>query len=174
MMETETDSETSDNDAIFKELESEKTSLVVDWLEVCSIDLLGFEAFRSICCLRLQLIRNLGSFLIWLLQWLIPGYLEASSFSWISLQRLWTLAVFHFPDLFTIGRTPWMSNQLVTRFLPKHRTAQTQNNHMYTRNIHTLSGIRTHDHRVRASEDGSCLRPLSYRDWHLRLCSIER
>jgi hypothetical protein len=40
---------------------------------------------------------------------------------------------------------------------PKHRI-----------NVHTkhpcLSGIRTHDHSVRASEDSSCLRPLGYRD----------
>jgi hypothetical protein len=31
-------------------------------------------------------------------------------------------------------------------------------------NIHALSGIQTHDHSVRASEDSSCLRPLAYRD----------
>jgi hypothetical protein len=36
--------------------------------------------------------------------------------------------------------------------------------HIYTANIHAVNGIRTHDHRVRASEDISCLRPLSYRD----------
>jgi hypothetical protein len=30
--------------------------------------------------------------------------------------------------------------------------------------IHALSGIRTHDHSVRASEDSSCLRPRGHRD----------
>jgi hypothetical protein len=36
-----------------------------------------------------------------------------------------------FPDLFTIGRTPWTCDELVARPLPKHRTAQTQNKHIY-------------------------------------------
>jgi hypothetical protein len=48
---------------------------------------------------------------------------------------LWALASFQFPDLFTIGRTPWTSDQLVARPLPKHRTAQTQIKHIYTPNI---------------------------------------
>jgi hypothetical protein len=61
-----------------------------------------------------------------------------------------------------------MSDQLAARPLTKRRTAQTQNTHIYTPNIHVLSGIRTHDHNVRASEDISCLRPLGYRDRHLR------
>jgi hypothetical protein len=34
----------------------------------------------------------------------------------------------------------------------------------HTPNIHALSGIRTHDHGVRASEDSSYHRPLGYRD----------
>jgi hypothetical protein len=46
----------------------------------------------------------------------------------------------------------------VARPLPKHRT-QTQNNR-----IHALSGIRTHDHSVRASEDSSYLRPRGHCD----------
>jgi hypothetical protein len=74
-------------------------------------------------------------------------------------------------DLYTIGRTPWTGNQPVARPLPKYRTTQTQNKrehtrtHTHTPNIHALSGIRTHDHSVRASEDSSWLRPLGYRDW---------
>jgi hypothetical protein len=73
-------------------------------------------------------------------------------------------------DLFTFGRTPWTSDQPVARPLPKHRTTQTQNKsihthtHTHTPNIHNLSGIRTHDHSVRASEDSSCLRLLGYSD----------
>jgi hypothetical protein len=34
----------------------------------------------------------------------------------------------------------------------------------HTPKIHALSGILTHDHSVRASEDGSYLTPLDYRD----------
>jgi hypothetical protein len=40
--------------------------------------------------------------------------------------------LFQSPDLFTIGRTPWTSDQLLARPLTKHRTAQTQNKHIYT------------------------------------------
>jgi hypothetical protein len=82
----------------------------------------------------------------------------------MALLTLWALASFRFPDLFTIGRTLWTSNQLVARPLPKHRASQTQNKHIYTPNIHARSEIRTHDHSVRATEDSSCLRPLGYRD----------
>jgi hypothetical protein len=81
----------------------------------------------------------------------------------MALRPFWALVPFQFPDLFTIGRTPWTSDQLVTRPLPKQRTAQTQNKHICTPNIHALSGIRTHYHIVRVSEDSSCLRQLGYR-----------
>jgi hypothetical protein len=55
---------------------------------------------------------------------------------------------------FTDGRTPWTSSdQSVKRPLLKHGTTQTQNKHTHTPNIHALSGIRTHDPSVRASED---------------------
>jgi hypothetical protein len=67
-----------------------------------------------------------------------------------TISALVALASFQFPDLFTIGRTPWTSDQPVARPLPKHRRAQTQNKHMYTPSIHARSGIRTHDHSVRA------------------------
>jgi hypothetical protein len=81
----------------------------------------------------------------------------------MALQPLWALAALQFPDLFTIGRTPWNSDQLVSRPLLKHMTTQTQKN-IHTPNIYALSEIRTHDHSVRASEDSSCLGPLDYRD----------
>jgi hypothetical protein len=63
--------------------------------------------------------------------------------------------------------TPWMSDQLVARTLPKHRTTQTQNKsaHTNTPNIQSLIGIRTHDPSVRASEESSCLRLRGYCDW---------
>jgi hypothetical protein len=74
------------------------------------------------------------------------------------------LAAFQSPDLLTIGRTPWTSDVLVVRTLPKHRTTQTHNKHIYTPNIHAVSGIRTHDHSVRASENSSYLRPRGHCD----------
>jgi hypothetical protein len=45
----------------------------------------------------------------------------------------------------------------------KHRISS------YTPNIHALSGLRTHDSSVRASEDSSCLRPCGYCDRH-KIC----
>jgi hypothetical protein len=85
----------------------------------------------------------------------------------LALQPPWALAsTFQFHDHFTDGRTPWTSDHLVTRPLPKHRTTQTLNKRIYTPNIHALSGFRTHDPSVRASEDSSCLRPRGYCDRH--------
>jgi hypothetical protein len=64
----------------------------------------------------------------------------------LELQPPWALAsAFQFYDHFTDGRTPWTSDQLVARPLPKLRTTQTQNKHIQTPNIHALCGIRTHD-----------------------------
>jgi hypothetical protein len=85
---------------------------------------------------------------------------------WMALQPLWALTSFLFPDLFTISRrTSWTSDQRVARpLVPKHRTAQTQNKHIYTPNINALSGIQTHDHCLRDSEDSSCRKSFSYRD----------
>jgi hypothetical protein len=41
----------------------------------------------------------------------------------LALQSPWALASdFQFYDHFTDGRTPWMSDQLAARPLPKHRT----------------------------------------------------
>jgi hypothetical protein len=70
----------------------------------------------------------------------------------------------------TDGRTPWTSDQPVSRPLPTHRTTQTQNKSLHTPNIYALSGFRTHDPSVRASEDSSCIRPRGYCD---RKCSID-
>jgi hypothetical protein len=41
----------------------------------------------------------------------------------MAVQPLRALAAIQSPDLFTIITTPWMSDQLVARPLPKHRTA---------------------------------------------------
>jgi hypothetical protein len=68
----------------------------------------------------------------------------------------WALAsAFQFHNHFTDGGTPWASDQLVARPLPKHRTTQTQNKRIHISNIHALCGIRTHDPGFRASEDRS-------------------
>jgi hypothetical protein len=55
--------------------------------------------------------------------------------------------------LYTDGRTPCTGDQPVARPLPVHRI------NAHNTNIHALSGIRTHDPSVRASEYRSCLRP---------------
>jgi hypothetical protein len=67
-------------------------------------------------------------------------------------------------NFFTDGSAPWTGDQPVARPLPKHRTTPTQNKCIHTPNIHDLSGIRTHDHSLRASEDSSFLRPRGYCD----------
>jgi hypothetical protein len=41
------------------------------------------------------------------------------------------LFFFQFHDHFTDNRTPWASDQLVVRPLPKYRTTQTQNKHIH-------------------------------------------
>jgi hypothetical protein len=68
----------------------------------------------------------------------------------------WPLLQFrnHF---YTDGSTLWTSDQTISRPLPRHRATQTQNK-PHT-DICALSGIRTHDPIVRASEDSSCTRP---------------
>jgi hypothetical protein len=53
---------------------------------------------------------------------------------------------------FTGGRTLWMSDELVTRQLHKHRIIQTQNKY-------------THQTGIKAGEDNTCLRLRDYRYW---------
>jgi hypothetical protein len=68
-----------------------------------------------------------------------------------------SLSLLQFSNHFyTDGRTSWTGDQSVARPLPTHRTTQTQNKHTDT---HVLSGIRTHDPKVRANEYCSCIRP---------------
>jgi hypothetical protein len=89
------------------------------------------------------------------------GYTEASHFRSeclsIYLQSFfgpWPL--FQFFILYTVRRTPWTGVQPFARPLPTHRITQTD--------IYALSGIRTHDAIVRASEDISSFRPLGHCD----------
>jgi hypothetical protein len=50
----------------------------------------------------------------------------------LALQPPWALSSsFSFMIIFTDGRIPWTSDQLVARPLPKHRTTQTQNKHIH-------------------------------------------
>jgi hypothetical protein len=84
------------------------------------------------------------------------------------LLPFWSIGqIYQFLDKFTNGRTPWTGDQLVARPLPKHKTTQTEKK-AYTHQT-SLSGIRTHDPGLWASEDRTCLRQLGYRD---RLDSI--
>jgi hypothetical protein len=59
----------------------------------------------------------------------------------------------------TFSRTPWTSDQPVTRPLPNT-------------DIYASSRIWTHDPSVQASEDSSCLRPNSHYDWILALITV--
>jgi hypothetical protein len=70
---------------------------------------------------------------------------------------------FHF-DLLDLRQSVgllWAGDQLLARPL---YTNTEKNTHTLILNIHALSGIRTHDHGFRASEDNICLRLLDYRD----------
>jgi hypothetical protein len=60
---------------------------------------------------------------------------------------------FSFLILYTVGRTPRTGDQPVARLLPTHRMDA------HNADIRALSRIRTHDLRVRANEDRSCLKP---------------
>jgi hypothetical protein len=74
---------------------------------------------------------------------------------------------FSFLILYAIGKTPCTGDKPVTRSLPTHRTTQTQNKR--TQTSIPLSGIRTHDPNVRASEDSSCLKPRGHGDRQVNL-----
>jgi hypothetical protein len=45
----------------------------------------------------------------------------------VALQPLWTLTVFQFLNLYTVGRTPCTGEQPVARSLPTHRKTETEN-----------------------------------------------
>jgi hypothetical protein len=82
----------------------------------------------------------------------------------LALQPPWALAS-DFSVLWSFYRQQdSLSDQLIARPLPKHRTTQTQNKHIHIPNIHALCGIRTRNPSFRASKDSTCLRPLGYRD----------
>jgi hypothetical protein len=61
---------------------------------------------------------------------------------------------------YTDGRTPWTSDQPVSR----PRTEQHKRRINAYTVTHNLSGIRTHNSRVRTSEDNSWFRPRGHRD----------
>jgi hypothetical protein len=72
---------------------------------------------------------------------------------------------FSFLILYTVVGTPWIRDQPAARPLPAHRTTQSRNK---CTDIHALSGIGTHDHSVRTSEDSSCLRPHDHCNRHTK------
>jgi hypothetical protein len=47
-------------------------------------------------------------------------------YSSMALQPLWALAAFQFPNLYTVGRTPWTSDQPVARPLPTQDNPNTE------------------------------------------------
>jgi hypothetical protein len=65
----------------------------------------------------------------------------------------WALAAYQSPDL---SQLVGLLGRVISPFarpLPKHRTAQTQNKHIYyILNIHAQNGIRTRNHGLRAIE----------------------
>jgi hypothetical protein len=74
---------------------------------------------------------------------------------------------FSFVIVYTVGKTPWTGDQPVAMTLRTHRTTQAQNK--CRQDIHTSTGIWTHDLSVRGDEDGSyltarsvCDRPCNY------------
>jgi hypothetical protein len=62
----------------------------------------------------------------------------------------------------TVGLLGWVisSSQGLYLNTGQHKHRKT---HTHTSNIHSLTGIRTHDPGLRASEDSTCPRPLGYR-----------
>jgi uncharacterized protein YraI len=72
--------------------------------------------------------------------------------------------IFQFYDNFTDGRTPWTSDHLVARPLPKHRTTQTQNKHTYQTSVPCVGFEPT----ILASERAKTVR--GYRDRHCEYC----
>jgi hypothetical protein len=74
----------------------------------------------------------------------------------------WPLIQFRNKFSRTVGRLRRVSSSSQGLYL--NRGQYKQNKRIHTPNIHALSGIRTHDTSVRASEESSCLRPRGYCD----------
>jgi hypothetical protein len=92
--------------------------------------------------------------------------LENETFLYLSIYGSTVLLLglgsfFSFLILYTVDRTPWMGDRPVVRPLPTQDNTNTEYTHT---DIHALSGIRTHDPRVRGSEENSCLRQSSHCD----------
>jgi hypothetical protein len=83
-------------------------------------------------------------------------YLSILCSPFLNLGRFFSFIILH-----TVGRAPWTGDEPIARPLFTHRTTQIQNKRTH---IYVLSGIRTHDLSVRASEDSSCLRPRTHCD----------
>jgi hypothetical protein len=76
----------------------------------------------------------------------------------------WPLIQFrnHFSQ--TVGILGRVISQSQGLYLNTEQHKHGMNAYTHTPNIHVSSGIRTHDPRVRANKDSSCLRPRGYCD----------
>jgi hypothetical protein len=73
----------------------------------------------------------------------------------------WPLLQFLDP-IYAVDRAPW--RVISTSYGRYLHTEQHKHRIISHTDIHALSGIRTHDPRVRASKDSSCLRPRGHCD----------
>jgi hypothetical protein len=56
----------------------------------------------------------------------IPNIVLTTDYLFMTLQPLWTLAVFQFLNPYTVGRTPWTGDQPVARPLPTQESKITE------------------------------------------------
>jgi hypothetical protein len=84
-------------------------------------------------------------------------YYGSTTLSWALAAFLCSLSYTQSVELLGRGISPSQGLHLHTE-QHKHRI------NAHNTDLHALSGIRTHDPSVRASEDSSCLRPLSHWD----------
>jgi hypothetical protein len=119
---------------------------------IMKFDLLDFEQNLAHIC-------SFGAYLI------LTATILSYFFYWLySPLGPWPLLFSFMIILQTVGLIGWVISSLQGLYL---NTGQhKQNKHIQTPNIHALCGIRTQDPSFRASEDSSCLRPLSYCDRH--------
>jgi hypothetical protein len=76
----------------------------------------------------------------------------------------WPLIQFRNPFSQTVGLLGRVISSSQGRYLNTWQHKHRINSYTHTPNIHSLSGIRTHDPSVQASEDSSCLRSRGYCD----------
>jgi hypothetical protein len=90
----------------------------------------------------------------------------------MTLQTLWTLAAFSVS--WSIHRRWDSLDGGSARSKAATYTQNNTNTEQTHTDIHAASGIGTHDPRVPAGEDGSCLRPRGHCDWSVNITSVTR